>query len=63
MTAPLLPIQQRSLTRQETADLLRGLSDFVETYPDNEFIVSIDIMPQSNQPSRTKTKRNTRKSV
>jgi hypothetical protein len=62
MPAPLLPIDQRTLTRHETADLLRGLSDFIETYPGDNFVVTIDIVPRTAEPTRPKNKRTATKS-
>lgn len=63
MSTPLLPIDQRTLTRNETADLLRGLSDFIETYPGDNFVVTIDIIPRAAESARSKSKRTTQKSV
>ncbi len=63
MSTPLLPIDQRTLTRNETADLLRGLSDFIETYPGDNFVVTIDIIPRATESARSKSKRTTQKSV
>ena len=60
---PLLPIDQRILTRNETADLLRGLSDLIETYPSDNFVVKIDIIPRTAEPARAKNKRTTTKPV
>ncbi len=60
MSNPLLPIEHQNLTRAQTADLLRGLSDFIETYPREGFVVSIDISPAAESQTAAKPKRSPR---
>jgi hypothetical protein len=60
MSNPLLPIDHQNLTRAQTADLLRGLSDFIETYPHEAFVVSIDISPGAGAQAAAKPKRTPR---
>ncbi len=63
MSTPILPIDHRGLTREQTADLLRGLSDFIETYPHDAFVVTIDITPAVTEGPAAKTRRAPRKKV
>ena len=37
---PLLPLDHKGLTRAQTADLFRGLADWLELYPGDAFVVS-----------------------
>jgi hypothetical protein len=43
MSRPLLPIDHKGLTRREAADMLRGLADFVETYPTEGVVLTVDL--------------------
>lgn len=57
---PLLPIEQKSLTRAQAADLLRGVAEMIELYPSDNLIVTLNvetasITPPKRPPSRKKT--------
>ncbi|MDA8195246.1 MAG: hypothetical protein M0Z53_14835 [Thermaerobacter sp.] len=54
---PLLPLSQKSLTRAEAADLFRGLAEFIEQYPADAVVVTVNIEAAAPGPPQTKTKR------
>lgn len=58
MASPLLPLTEKPLTRADAALLLRGLAEFIESYPAEGFIVTLDIQPALHEnPSRPRTKK------
>ena len=60
MGHPLLPIDHKTLTRAETADVLRGFAELVEQYPAENFVLSLNLEMAATEtvssPSRKKKK-------
>ncbi|MCY0881963.1 MAG: hypothetical protein OWS74_08190 [Firmicutes bacterium] len=62
MNSALLPLDHRGLTRRETADLLRGLAELIDSYPHDGFVVTLDIVPAATGTTRPKRAGKTTKS-
>lgn len=65
MAQPLLPIAQQEMTKIQTADMLRGLAEFIELYPAERFVLSVQLevaASESSTRSRASSKRSTKKS-
>ncbi len=58
---PLLPLDHKGLTRGQTADLFRGLADWLELYPGDAFVVSIAVEEANTEgPAKTRKPRATK---
>ncbi|WP_020375021.1 hypothetical protein [Sulfobacillus thermosulfidooxidans] len=43
VSSPLLPLNQKGLTRREAADCLRGLAELIETYPAEGVVLTVNV--------------------
>lgn len=59
MSRPLLPIEQKGMTRREAADLLTGLASLVESYPVDGIVLSVNVemAATGEKPKRSSSRR------